>query len=108
MTQKELFDILKTATGFANKVAYRAFPVGNAPALPFICFLATSDDSFAADGVRYYASTRYVVELYTENREQTAEDAVELALTTNGIFFDKEITYLDSEKCYMIEYLLEV
>ena len=33
-----LFKILNSITGFKDKVAYRMFPVGAAPALPFIVY----------------------------------------------------------------------
>ena len=48
MSLEEIKKLLET-TGLP--VAYRAFPVGNAPPLPFICYLFSSTNNFNADDV---------------------------------------------------------
>ena len=54
MSLEEIKKLLET-TGLP--VAYRAFPVGNAPPLPFICYLFASTNNFNADDVVYQSST---------------------------------------------------
>ena len=104
MTRAELQTMLSSITGFSGKVAYRAFPVGNAPSLPFITFLEEGENDFSADGITYHAAHNYVVELYTENRDETSEAAVAAALTNAGVYYRKDIFYLEDEHCFMIEY----
>lgn len=108
MTLSEIKTMLESITGFSNKVAYYAFPVGNAPALPFICFYETDSDNFAADGIVYHAIKDITVELYSENRDIASEALIEAALLQSGIFWQKSIDYVDDEKMYMTIYEFEV
>lgn len=89
-------------------VTERAWPEGKAPPLPFICYLVDPDgsDNFAADGVVYCAIDELQVELYTKYRDPNTEAKVEEALASH--FWQKTVTYLDDEKCYQIQYELEV
>lgn len=108
MTLSELYTVLSGISGFAGKVAYRAWPVGAAPALPFICYLETGSNNFIADGQVYVAVKAIAVELYTEAKDPTNEALVEAALTGAGIVWSKSEDYLDDERCYMITYTMEV
>lgn len=108
MTLAEVKTMLTGITGFTNKVAYYAWPEGQAPALPFICFLETGENTFSADGVVYSSAKQIQIELYTKAKSTTDEVLVETALTNNGLFYTKDETYLDDEKCWMITYSLEV
>ena len=108
MTLQELHTILTGITGFADKVAYRAFPVDAAPPLPFIAYIETGANNFAADGVVYAAAHQVQVELYTAERDLNSEALVEKALTDNNIYYTKDIAYLDDELCYMIIYGTEI
>lgn len=103
MTIEAFKDVLET-TGLP--VTYYAFPEGEAPPLPYICYLNPDNNNFAADGTVYYSSKKVLVELYTERREQETEEKVEEALSS--FFYEKEATYIDSENCYQILYELEV
>lgn len=103
MTLGEFFDILKT-TGLP--VAYRVFPEGDAPKLPYICYLNPEDNNFAADGKVFFSAKKIHVELYTKDKEIETEEKVEQALSS--FFFKKTETYINSEKCYQILYELEV
>ena len=94
------------ATGLP--VTERAWPVGHAPPLPFICYLVNPNgsDNFAADGMVYYPIDVLQVELYTKYRDPDTEAKVEQALASH--FWQKTVTYLDDEKCYQVVYELEV
>lgn len=87
-------------------VVYRAWPEKKAPPLPFLCYLVDGSDNFFADGKVYEAITRVRVELYSRYKDLGAESAVEAALS--GIGWEKTETYIDSEKCYQINYEIEV
>lgn len=107
MTLSDLSTALRSITGFNKKVAYRAFPVGKAPKLPFICYLCTNTDNFFADGTTWQVIQGVDVELYTANKDIATEAAIEDKLAECGFGWEKYEEYLDSENCYMITYSIE-
>lgn len=104
MTLKELNTALKSITGFSNKVTYRAWPVGKAPKLPFICYLATSTDNFDADNTVYHVLQGVDVELYTAKKDIDTEELIEAKFKELNIVWDKNEEWLDTENCYEIIY----
>lgn len=104
MTLKQLNDALKTIDGFSNKITYRAWPVGKAPKLPFICYLATSTDNFDADNTVYHVLQGVDVELYTEKKSVATEELIESKFAELNIVWNKYEEWLDSENCYEIVY----
>lgn len=109
MTLADVYTTLTGVSGFATKVTYYAWPVGAAPALPFICYLATGANNFAADGQVYHSATTVDVELYTATKDLTVEASIEAALTAAGFFWSKQSEeYLEDENCYEIIYEIEV
>lgn len=108
MTLTELKTALCSISGFANKVVYRAWAVGEAPALPFICYLVEGSDNFGADDKVYKAIDRVNIELYSKYKDVTSESLVEAKLDSLNIYWEKEETYIDDEECYMIIYSIEV
>jgi hypothetical protein len=108
MTLTELYTALTGITGFQKKVVYRAWPVGEAPALPFICYLVEGSDNFGADDRVYKDILRVRIELYSENKDTTSESAIESLLDSLYIYWEKDETYIDDERCYEIIYSIEV
>lgn len=108
MTLAELKNILTLIPGFSNKVAYRAFPKGKAPKLPFICYLCTQTNNFDADNAVYHVIQGVDIELYTKMKDPASETAVETALNNNHIVWEKYEEYIDDEECYQITYEVEV
>ena len=104
MTLKELNVALNAIPGFDKKVAYRAFPVGKAPKLPFICYLCTNTDNFDADDYVYQVIQEVDIELYTAKKDEASEQAVEAILAEYHLSWEKYEDYIDSENCYMITY----
>lgn len=92
------------ATGLP--VAYRAWPEGEAPPLPFLCYLVAYSNNFGADNQVYHKIHHMQVELYTKQKEPETEDKVEQALSS--FYWDKTEEYLDTERCYQILYEIEV
>ena len=103
MTLNQLSKLLKS-TGLP--VAYRCWPVGHAPPLPFLCYRFTRSNNFAADGAVYHSALRVRIELLTERKSPDIEAKVESALAS--LFWEKEEVYNDSEKCYLILYEMEM
>ena len=108
MTVAEVKTLLEGITGFKDKVVYRQFKEGTAPALPFICFYVDETDNFKADNQVYLKRQNMIIELYTAIKSPTTEQLIETALDNAGIPWDYTETYIDSESCYLIAYNVEV
>lgn len=76
--------------------------------LPFICFLFSSSDDFAADNVNYQKIRQLDIELYTDNKDFTLEQTVENVLNENGFVYTKQESYIDSEQMYMVVFTTNV
>lgn len=98
------FNTLLTGTGLP--VSYSSVPLDINTARPYICYFQDADRNFAADGVVYYSRKVLTVRLYTDYRDETSEGLVENALT--GLYWSKDISFLDDEKLYEIQYTIEV
>ena len=103
MTLPELKTMLES-TGLP--VAYRAWPEGCAPALPFICYFSTGSSNLPADSGVFYSYDNVRVELYTQHKDLNAEAVVETALS--GFHWENTEIYISAERCYMILYEIEV
>lgn len=99
-----LFTILNSITGFKDKVAYRMFPVGAAPALPFIVYYSQGTDNQFGDNKTYHVVEDINICLYSRQKDTTSESAIESALNNNNIPWNKSEAYIDSEECYEITY----
>lgn len=108
MTLALLKTVLETVTGFSKKVVYRAWPVGEAPDLPFICYRVDVSDNFGADNKVYKTINRVSVELYSKYKDTTSEDALESVLNSHDIYWEKEETYIEDEDCNLMIYTIEV
>lgn len=103
MTLQSLKSILET-TGLP--VTYRAWPEGEAPPLPFLCYLVAYSNNFGADNRVYRKINHVQVELYTKQKDPDAEDKVENALSS--FYWEKTEEYIDTERCYQILYEIEL
>lgn len=101
----KLLDILKSA---GLPYAYDHFAEGEAPDPPFLCDLLPGSDNFSADRKVYYWISEVRVELYTDQKDLTAERKLEDVLDACGIFYEKSETWIDSEKLYEILYVFEM
>lgn len=108
MTLNDLNAALRTIPGFDKKIAYRAFPVGKAPKLPFICYQCTQTDNFFADGQTWQVIQGIDIELYTAKKDMESEQKIESKLAELGLGWEKYEDYIDSENCYMITYSTEI
>ncbi|MCD7750403.1 MAG: hypothetical protein LUI10_01450 [Lachnospiraceae bacterium] len=88
--------------------AYHHFAEDESPDPPFICYLLPGSDNFSADGMAYLKVSEVYIELYTDAKDLSAEQAVETVLDAHGIFYDKTETWIDSEKLYEVLYTFEL
>lgn len=105
MTYEEVAAMI-AEIGFVN--AYYQFPEGTDTEPPFICFYYPNSDDFYADNINYKHVTELNIELYTNEKDFTAEAAVESVLTAHCLSWAKSESYIDSEKLYENLYTLEV
>lgn len=108
MPLEELAALLESIPGMAGKVAYYAFPLNEAPPLPYITYLQTASDNMAADNRVYHKRRDVDVELYTERKDLNLENALEAALDSAGIVWAMDEDYLNSERCYMLTYSISI
>lgn len=80
--------------------AYYQFSEDTAQPCPFICFYYTGSDDMSADNINYAKVERLVIELYTDEKDFTNEDAVAAALNSYGLFFTKSEVYIATERMY--------
>lgn len=106
MTIAEVKTLLKSITGFETKVVYYAWPDGEAPDLPFICFYTPYANNFGADDCVHYSATHFFIELYSDDKDTESEGKVEAAL--KDIYYTKSETFIPDEKCYQVIYEIEV
>lgn len=108
MTLAQLNTILKGIEGFSKKVAYRAFPVGKAPELPFICYVCTQTDNFVADNKVHTVLQSVDIELYSKNKDTSSEAKIETVLNNNGIVWDKYEEYISDENVNEVIYTITI
>ena len=105
---------LKTAlegvnnNAFKDKVAYRAFPVGAAPSLPFICFMEMESNNFVADCKVYHKVTDVNIEFYSDFKDPTTEAAIEAMLNDNLLVWDKAEYYINDENVLEVVYGIQI
>lgn len=87
--------------------AYDHFAEGESPDPPFICYLLPQSNHFSADGKVYLKVSAVHIELYTDQKDLSAEQAVEAVLDGHGIFYDKTEVWIESEKLYEVLYSFE-
>ena len=101
-----LSELAKRLDSTGLQVTYWAWPEGEAPALPWICYLCEGSSNLFADGGVYHQTTEVVVELYTKDKEPDMEAKVEAVL--HDFHWKKEEDYISTERCYQIRYEIEV
>lgn len=120
MTLEELYTLLTSITGMADKIVLYDWPVNDgqltpeesmpsgssAPAMPYICYRDIEPAVFSADGVSYYSAPRYQIELYTESKDPQTEALVESALTASGIYWQKTPMRIEDSEAYETIYTI--
>lgn len=108
MTLADVKTMLETIEAFQNKVAYRAFSQGSVPALPYICYLATTTDNFTADNQVFLVRQEVDIELYSHYKDQTSEGLIENKLNEYNIIWDKYDEYIEDEDVYEVVYTITI
>jgi hypothetical protein len=88
--------------------AYHHFAEGESPEPPFLVYLIPGSNNFSADGQVWLKVKQLDIELYTDKKEPDLEDRLETVLDAHRLFYNKDETWIDSEKLYEVLYELEV
>lgn len=88
--------------------AYYQFPEGTDQACPFVCFFFTGSDDLKADNSNYQRIRPLAIELYTDAKDFTLEQTVENVLNQHGLVYDREESYIDSERMNMVVYTTDI
>lgn len=88
--------------------AYDHFAEGESPEPPFVCYLISGSNNFAADGRVYFKLNEVRIELYTDFKDLDLESRVEDVLDRHEIFYNKSETWIQSEKLYEVMYVFEM
>ena len=70
------------------------------PQPPFIVYLATYSSNFMADNVVHKEIDNVQIELYTDKKDQVAENKVATVLNENEIPYQTTETFIESENLY--------
>lgn len=105
MTEKEVFQMVKS---IGLPAAYHHFDEGESPEPPFVVYLYPGTNNFSADGTVYQGINQLDIELYTDKKDLDAEHKVEAVLKKHGFFYEKNETYIETEKMYEVIYEMEV
>ena len=88
--------------------AYYQFPEGTAVAPPFVCFYFEGSDDLYADDKNYQRIRPLTIELYTDNKDFSLEATVEGILTSNGLTYARNESWIESERMNMVAYTADV
>lgn len=105
MSLEEFAEIL-AETGLP--IAFKAFPDDQKTKFPYLCYQEPETNNFFADGIVYYSFKRIAVELYCKLRSLETETTIETVFHNHGLPWVKEAYYNDKQKCYEIDYEIEV
>ena len=88
--------------------AYYQFPEGTAQSTPFVCFYFDGSNDLFADDTNYQKIRPLTIELYTDNKDFTLEATVESILSSNGLTYARNESWIDSERMNMVAYTTDV
>lgn len=101
MKLSELYQLLRRV---GLPVTYSHYEEGQAPALPYICYLEIGTENFHADGKVYKKVIDVDIELYTKLKDLRTEEAIETILNDNGIPWDSDEVFINDEKVFKKTY----
>lgn len=98
----------KECPSFKNKIAYRSFPEGGAPKLPYVIVYFKRSRNFKADNKSYKVVKQVIVELYTKEKDTEKEKYLESFFDKSDIAWDSTEWYLEDEKMYEVYYEINI
>lgn len=97
--------IYETLQSTGLPCAYSHFRTPQEP--PYIVYIGSGQETFAADNTHYWRENSYQVEYYFTLKNESNEAAIEEALLANGFIYDKsEDIYIEDEEVFVIYYYI--
>ncbi len=106
MTLEQLYTALSETMYPGIPVAFGHFREPTSP--PFIIYLIEGNSDIHADNINYRPIVNIRIELYTDNKDISAEEELQDTLTDNRLSYAKDEAWIDSEKMYMVSYSLQI
>lgn len=78
------------------------------PQMPYGVYFDDSTDNFEADDIAYAVIRHFNIELYVRQRDPDLESRLEDILTGTDLYWDKDVSYIESDRAYQISYEIEV
>jgi len=78
------------------------------PKMPYGVYFDDYTDNFAADSIAYVVIRHFNIEIYVRQRDSALESRLEAILTEAELYWDKDSSYIDSERFYQVAYEIEV
>lgn len=104
MNQAELYSLLES-TGIP--VTYHSWPTGEAPPLPWLCYLFDTSRDVHADNKNYVSVPQWDVELYFSKKDPHLERKVEVVFDKAEITYSKYETQAIDTNLHMITYTFQ-
>ena len=101
-------EVAEMVAAFGYPYAYRSFPQSTAKAPPYVVYYYDGYDDMYADNSNYQVIAGLRIELYTRNKDFTAEASIETVLRTYEMTWRKDETFIEDEQMYLIIYESEV
>lgn len=101
MTLAELYQLLKQLD---IPIAYSHFDEGQAPELPYICYLEVGTENFFSENTVYKKIIDVDIELYFARKDLALESRIEQLFESNSIPWNATETYINDEKMYQKTY----
>lgn len=92
--REKIFKALKT-TGL--DVVYRTWSEGSECEMPYIAYRLIDTDNFGADNSAYCSVNNWAVELYSKQKDDESEQAVETAISSLEVSFNKYESQIDKD-----------
>lgn len=105
MTTKQVADMVAE---IGLPYAYYAFPDDTQREPPFVAFLFTDNNDVFADDLNYIDKRTLVIELYTDEKDFTLEEAVRGVLNAHNQTFTQASARIDSEQMFVTTFTTEV
>lgn len=72
---------------------------------PYVAYIGSGQDEFAADNTYYWKRNRYQIEYYFKTKDEAQEAVIENVLLSNGFLYDKsEDVFIEDESVFVIYY----
>lgn len=101
-------DVKALAESIGLSTAYYEFPSGTQQEPPFLCWFFPDSNDVIADDSNYQKVERCVFELYTPYKDFELEATVEAILQSADIAYQRDETFLDSERMHQTNYTFQV